>query len=166
MKKRKCSLLLPLIVLLTAEGCSDHVPVASELPQMTVVYRIDLASSEGAAIASPLTALAVTTPRTSADRLGIAGLIIVHALDAEISTQGYAAMDAQCPLCYPSTAAVSPDERPHEGTLLSASCPRCGAVYDLTFGLGNRVAGGRGERPAVLKRYRISLSDHFLLVSN
>lgn len=149
-------------------GCSDaslHEPEASELPDYPVAYRIDLLTSEGSALASPLTAILVLRPRDERDRLGVGGLIICHGLPGEVTEESYYAFDARCPLCYPTPGLVIPDESSRsDESLLSATCKRCGAVYDLTMGVGQLISDL--SRKARLKRYHIGLSGRVLTIYN
>lgn len=147
-------------------ACSDsgrYDPEVSELPDYPVAYRIDLLSSEGSAIASPLSAILVTRPRDERDRLGVGGLIICHGLPGEVTEESYYAFDARCPLCYPSPGRVVPDKTPRDKeSLLSATCERCRAVYDLTMGVGQLISDP--GRKARLKRYHTTLSGRVLTI--
>lgn len=149
-------------------GCSNantYDLEASELPDYPVAYRIDLLSSEGSAIASPLSAILVTRPRDERDRLGVGGLIICQGLPGELTEESFMAFDARCPLCYPTPGLVVPDETPrHKESLLSATCKRCGAVYDLTMGVGQLISDP--GRKARLKRYHTGLSGPVLTIYN
>lgn len=149
-------------------ACSDsgrYDPEVSELPDYPVAYRIDLLSSEGSTLASPLTAVLVLRPRDERDRLGVGGLIICHRLPGEVTEESYYAFDARCPLCYPSPGLVVPDKTPRDSkSLLSATCEKCKAVYDLTLGVGQLISDD--SRRAVLKRYRTSVSGRQLIIYN
>lgn len=150
-----------LVIAVTFSSCS-HPSIQDTLPDLPVSYTIDLMSSEGRSIASPQTAILIITPRHQSDLLGVGGLLVCHGLPGEVEGGGYAAYDAQCPLCYPTAGVVRPDYVPAMETLMSATCDKCGAVYDLSLGVGQQI---RKDLPAaVLKRYPAMVRGRDLII--
>ena len=152
------------VTLLSCGHLSSDTPIPDTLPDLPVAYTIDLMSAEGRSIASPQTAILILTPRQQSDLLGVGGLIVCHGLPGEVEGGGYAAYDAQCPLCYPTEGIVMPDQTSAEETLMSATCDHCLAVYDLSLGVGQQIR--RELPPAVLKRYPTLLRGRNLLIGN
>ena len=158
------TLILSVSVLSCGHLSSDS-QIPDTLPDLPVAYTIDLMSAEGRSIASPQTAILIRTPRQQSDLLGVGGLIVCHGLPGEVEGGGYAAYDAQCPLCYPTVGIVIPDQTPAEETLMSATCDHCLAVYDLSLGVGQQIC--RELPPAVLKHYPTLLRGRrHLLIGN
>ena len=150
-----------LVIAVTFSSCS-HPSIQDRLPDLPVSYTIDLMSAEGRSIAPPQTAILIITPRHQSDLLGVGGLLVCHGLPGEVEGGGYAAYDAQCPLCYPTAGVVRPDHVPAMETLMSATCDKCGAVYDLSLGVGQQI---RKDLPAaVLKLYPAMVRGRDLII--
>lgn len=152
------------VTMLSCGHISLDTSIPDTLPNLPVAYTIDLMSAEGRSIASPQTAILILTPRQQSDLLGVGGLIVCYGLPGEVEGGGYAAYDAQCPLCYPTRGIVMPDHTPAEETLMSATCSHCLAVYDLSLGVGQQTR--RDLPPAVLKHYPTILRGRDLVIGN
>jgi len=108
--------------------CSMLVSCETEhtkIPDRAVYLRRNINDAE---LLSPGKYLYVITPTLSSDRLGYAGIIVVHSYDA---LEPYCAFDLACPNCVSPTIRIS---EPND--LLICNCPQCGESYDLMNGLG------------------------------
>lgn len=84
----------------------------------------------------------ITSPYRASDRVGFAGVQLVCAFD-----NNYYAFDLACPNeAQVSVRLDAPDE------LLHCTCPRCGEIFDLSFGLGVPM---RNIAREPLKRYSV-----------
>lgn len=150
------------VTVLSCRHLGTEKPIQDTLPDFPVSYTIDLMSSEGRSIASPQTAILILTPRHQSDLLGVGGLLVCHGLPGKVEGGEYAAYDAQCPLCYPTSGVVKPDHIPAMETLMSATCDKCGAVYDLSLGVGQQIR--KDLPPAVLKHYHTAVRRRDLVI--
>ena len=138
MKRRFFSLV---VVLLAAAACDkpQFNPVGNWEVRFTIVLRAiddDLLISPSAKI--------ITKPRAKTDKLGLAGLILSRDVYGELH-----AFDLACP-----HEALRDVKVELDGVLVK--CPKCGSIYDLSYGFGNRLSG-----PSVydLKRYEVTPPD-------
>ena len=131
---------------------------APEAPPVPVSYTIDL-MAEGRGLLEPFSLMTVTEPRRSSDRLGVAGLLVVHTDAALGDGDGYAAFDLACPYEWPSVTALEV----RESAMPEVVCPKCGTVYDLTFGAG-LPKEGKSSYP--LWQYRVTVRETFLEITN
>ena len=131
---------------------------APDPPMVPVSCTIDL-MAEGRALLEPFSIMTVTEPRRTSDRLGVAGLLVVHTDASFGDGNGYAAFDLACPYEWPSVVALQVGQ---SGTM-EAVCPKCGTVYDLTFGAG-LPKEGKSSYP--LWQYRVTVRDTFLEITN
>lgn len=118
--------------------------------------------SEGYVLLEPLGLLYVSGPRTTQDRVGHAGLIIVHAAGGAVP---YSAYDAACPRDWPTLVAVQPvpEQTLEDRALVAVQCPKCRTMYDLTMGVANPISGP-GRAP--LMQYACRRMDDRLLITN
>lgn len=93
-------------------------------------------------------------PKIVTDRIGFGGIIVYIGLD-----NNYYAFDMACPYEAKRNILVYPDST----GLAQVKCKTCGSVYDVSFGIGNPIAGPSKE---LLKRYRVSNQGDFLYVSH
>ena len=154
--KRYCALGL----LVALAGCGDlaEEPALPSNPGYPVAYVLDL-MTEGYALREPFTMMTIQEPRHPGDRLGVAGLLVVHTHLTGEETEAYGAFDLACPNEWPAVVAVEPRG---EGTM-EVVCPKCGTVYDLTFGAGLPKTG-TGRYP--LWQYRTTLRGTILEITN
>ena len=135
--KTKIGLLLMLFALLSA--CGNY---RSSIPDVPVYVQRNLATIN---CLFPGNFWSITSPRLASDATGYAGILLVCAFDGQ-----YYAFDMACPHeAQPSKRIDLPDES------LNATCPHCGEVYNLSFGLGTPSLGICDEP---LRRYRCTLS--------
>lgn len=121
------------------------------VPIAPVHLQVNLNAAEYHPLASPAGMVAVSTPATSADRLGYGGLLIVRSLtEAE-----FYAYDLSCPY----EAQPSVRLAPHD---LEVKCSTCGSRFDVLYGSGSPIS-----RPATtpLRRYRTSYNATLKLLT-
>lgn len=86
----------------------------------------------------------ITSCEKATDRIGYGGVMLVCAFD-----NTYYAFDLSCPVEAANTVRVGvPDD------MLLVKCPKCGEVYDLSFGMGTPTLGISDE---ALLRYTVNL---------
>ena len=145
-----------------AGGCAGVDPVPEVPSQSTypVRYLLDL-MGEGHGLQEPFSMMTITHPRLPGDRLGAAGLLVVHThpVVAGDESESYAAFDLACPYEWPSVVAIEISP----GGIMEAVCPACGTVYDFSLGAGIPKAG---KSPYSLWQYPVTLRESVLEISN
>ena len=134
MKKRFLALV---VVLLAAAACDK--PQFNPIGNWDVRFSIDLRFADDDLFISP-SAKTITVPRKATDRLGYGGLILTRDVHGQ-----FHAFDLACPHETLRDVKVELD-----GILVK--CPKCGSVYDLSQGLGNRLSGPSAYD---LKEYKV-----------
>jgi len=143
MKKRFFALV---VVLLAVAACdkAHFNPIGNWEVNFTIVLRAiddDLVISPSAKI--------ITNSRASADRLGLAGLILAR----DAAEGNLHAFDLACPHEVEQTGKVV---RLTLDGVAFVKCPECTSVYEILYGNGNRISGPSGYD---LKRYAVTLPD-------
>ncbi len=105
----------------------------SEVPYAPVYY--SLYAEDMRLLITSLSSISITKPRNQSDKIGYGGLLIVHGIDFN-ATQTYYAFDLCCPKEAKSNVRIVPDE-----TGLTATCPTCGAQFDIANGNGTTGYG-------------------------
>lgn len=150
---------LAVFLLIIVSGCRVEGDVSEDLLHSSapVSYTLDL-MGEGYGLQEPFSMMTVTEKRKESDRLGLAGLLIVHT-HAGGDRSSYTAFDLACPSEWPSVVPVKIKE---EGSM-EVVCPKCGTVYDLSLGVGVPKSG-KSRYP--LWQYRTLFRDTFLEIIN
>ena len=105
-------------------SCSDGI--TSTIPNAPVSLTLDLIGRDNS-LNGTLSYKEFTTPRDATDRLGYGGLLVVNGLGENLVN--LFVYDLACPNEAQSNIRVKPDE-----TGLTATCPKCGAVYRIAEG--------------------------------
>ncbi len=143
-----------LIVLLgfLSFACEDEV--TSSIPLSPVSLTLDLEFKDkdlNAALAYE----AITTRRLESDRLGYGGILVINGFGQNIVN--LFAYDLACPVEVQRSVTVKPDQTG------KATCPKCGAVYNIGNGVGNPISGAK----LGLRTYRVySLGGNKYRVAN
>ena len=130
------SLLLCLCV-----SCDENI--TSTIPNAPVSLTLDLAGTDNSLNGS-LSYKEYTTPRLATDRLGYGGLLIINGFGENLVN--LYAYDLACPNEAQSNIKIKP-----ESTGLTATCPKCGAVFRIANG-GAPESGSKFW----LKRYSVA----------
>ena len=97
----------------------------------------------------------ITQPRTAIERTGFGGILIINGMgEAPINLYAY---DLACPVESERSVRVVPDK-----SGITATCPKCGAVYTIATGTGAPQSGTK----YLLKSYRVSESGAQYTVYN
>ncbi|MDR1527751.1 MAG: hypothetical protein LBS46_08830 [Dysgonamonadaceae bacterium] len=121
MKKTLC-----FIGLLVVAACSD--PVISTIPSAPVYFELNLDYADSDLMPA-LAAKSFTQGRTTTDKLGFGGVLVVHGYSSNEAIHLFA-YDLACPNEIDRNVKVVPDT---EG---KARCPKCGSVYITMWGTG------------------------------
>ena len=138
MEKRFLALVVALLV---AAACNK--PQFNPIGNWEVSFTIDLRFVDDDLFA-PSSAKTITVPRKATDRLGYGGLILSQDVHGQ-----FRAFDLACP-----HEALRDVKVELDGILVK--CPKCGSVYDLSQGFGNRMSG---KSDYDLKRYEVTPPD-------
>jgi len=79
-----------------------------------------------------------TQPRLEKDRLGYGGILVINGFSMNGNPVNLYAYDLACPVEMQRTVRVVPDKS--GGT---ATCPKCGAVYEIATGTGAPQSGSK-----------------------
>lgn len=138
---KSVSCLSTIILGLILSSCS---PIQkSSIPNLPVFYEVFFDSAEGRALLPPGGIITLTTAKLEAQRLGFAGLIVVHSLDQE---GGFHAFDIACPV------EAQRNVRLQISDTYEAVCPMCKSHYTLLHSSGAPVSGPSRE---ALLRYHV-----------
>ena len=85
-----------------------------------------------------------TQPRFAADRLGFGGILVINGMGE--NTINLYAYDLSCPVEAQRDVRVVPDK-----SGVTATCPKCGTVFDIATGTGRPHSGTKYS----LKSYRV-----------
>lgn len=138
--KTKISLVLMLSAMLSAllSACGNYRSSIPDMPVYVERYLVNINCLV------PGSYWHITRPQTVSDAVGFGGIILVYAFDNQ-----YYAFDMACPHEAQASKRIDlPDES------LNATCPHCGEVYNLGFGMGTPSLGICDEP---LRRYRCTL---------
>jgi hypothetical protein len=84
-------------------------------------------------------------PRVATDRLGFGGILVINGVGSNPDPVNLYAYDLACPVEVSRNALVVPND---EG---KATCPKCGAVYNIAYGYGTPESGTK----LFLRSYRV-----------
>ncbi|MDR1563298.1 MAG: zinc ribbon domain-containing protein [Dysgonamonadaceae bacterium] len=129
--------ILTLLLVSLAAACDDEYN--SPIPHYDVRLELNLNTLDNDLI-PVLAAKVFTAPRTSLDRLGYGGLLIINGIGSGTDFSGINlyAYDLACPNEAKPNIRVVPDS---DG--LRAVCPHCGAVFSIAYGTGNPESGAK-----------------------
>ena len=105
-------------------SCDESI--TSTIPNAPVSLNLDLAGRDNSLNGS-LSYKEYTTPRDATDRLGYGGLLVINGFGENLVN--LFAYDLACPNEAQANIRVKPD-----ATGLTATCPKCGAVYQIANG--------------------------------
>jgi len=96
-----------------------------------------------------------TKPRLAIDKLGFGGILVINGLgESGLNLYAY---DLACPVEVQSNVRVVPDK-----SAVTATCPKCGAVFTIATGTGAPQSGTK----YYLKSYRVISSATQYIVTN
>ena len=106
-----------------------------------------------------------TQPRYETDRLGFGGVLVINGIGT--NTINLFAYDLSCPVEAQRSVRVEPDNLSSSTssaipTAVTATCPKCGAVFNIANGSGRPVEGTKHS----LRSYRVSGSGMQYTVIN
>ncbi len=110
------------------------------IPAYPVHFKVNISGFD-AALKTPGNIKIFETPRLDNEYVGYSGLIIVCDPRSEMNNPNLFAYDLCCPYEAQKNVKVTPSS--DDGT---ASCSKCGSVFDLYSGLGN-VKSGPSDNP-------------------
>ena len=122
-----------------------YAPVHLELNLATLDYELN----------TNLAYKIITQPRIALDRLGFGGILIINGV-GDYSVNLYA-FDLACPVEAQRNTKVVPDN-----SGITATCPKCGAVYSIATGTGTPQSGSKHY----LRSYKVSGSGTQYTVYN
>lgn len=122
MKRIVCFLLLLCLV-----GCTKTEK--SKVPYASVYFTVSL-QYEDKELSGLLKTKSFTKTRKEGERIGYSGIFVVHGADGQ-----FYAFDLCCPHEAQSDIRVTPSD---DGI---ATCPKCGTVYDISYGGGYPISG-------------------------
>ncbi len=124
LKKLLKKLLIIAILACLSVSCSDNV--TSTIPNAPVSLTLDLVGQDNVLNGS-LSFKEYTAPRLATDRLGYGGILVINGFgDNLVNLFAY---DLACPNEAQSNIKIKP-----ASTGLKATCPSCGAVYNIANG--------------------------------
>lgn len=130
----------------------------SDIPSTMVNLTLDLTYADKELLT--ITAHKVYTTKdintSASEAVGFGGVMVYH------STTGYVAFDIACPYELKSSIVVKAED-----LSLTATCPKCGSVYDLE-NYGTPVSGPSADNPARkrLRLYNTGISGNKIYVRN
>jgi len=96
----------------------------------------------------------ITQPRTALDKLGFGGVLLINGFGQ--STTNIYVYDLACPVEVMRNIRVVPDNMSSASssvaTAITATCPKCGAVFNIATGTGAPQSGSKHY----LRSYRVS----------
>lgn len=131
-------------------GCKDDI-YQSSIPDVSVHLELNLVSQYPLFANSVNEYILFTEPRYVTDRIGYGGVIVYSTFEGK-----YVAFDLACPVEVKRDIRVEPDG---SGFM---TCPSCGEVYDISFGLGYPTKGVSREP---MKLYKTELYGNILRVT-
>ncbi|MDR3339394.1 MAG: hypothetical protein LBT25_04725 [Candidatus Symbiothrix sp.] len=150
MKKTLC---LIVCICLTF-SCDDEI--YSNIPNAEVNLLLDLDfKDKNLVVNQAYEAIIGSTPERPAyalDRFGYGGILVINGLGVDVIN--LFAYDLACPVEAAQNVRVVPDNRTPESSIATAhtaTCPKCGAVYNIYNGLGNPQSGTK----FYLRSYRV-----------
>lgn len=138
-----------LSLILSIISCSKIVE--SSVPNAPVFFHLDLRFADKDLVGA-YNYKTFTSGRESGEAVGYGGLLIFCGVENQ-----YYAFDLSCPHEASRTIRVEPND------IGQAKCPKCGTVFDLTYGIGNPV---EGIAETTLRRYSVTTSGQQLVVTN
>jgi len=126
---------------------------------MPVSLKIDLSGKYNTFRNSTNEFLFFEKPVYDADRVGFAGILIYSGVNFDDNGNPvYYAFDMACTHELSQSAKVYPVA----GEFGKVKCAKCGTIYDVSLGFGNPVSGQSKE---ILRKYRVTVTDTYLYVS-
>lgn len=149
MSRINLKLIIALLVVLTS--CEDDKSIIPDAP--VYVERNWLIDADAMQLSGISGFDEITTGTKSSDRLGYGGILIYHGLDDVIY-----AFDMAC------TNESKRNVRVVTDSLVTgqAICEKCGSVFNVAYGSGNRISG---DAPEGLRRYRVRRSGTTIYVT-
>ena len=131
-----------------------YAPVNIELRLETLDYELK----------TSLSYKIITQPRTALDRLGFGGILIINGMgEAPVNLYAY---DLACPVESQRDIRVVPDNLSSSSsavpTAITATCPKCGAVFNIATGTGAPQSGTK----YYLRSYKVNGSGTQYTVIN
>lgn len=134
-----------LIVLFACIAFSCEDEIYSPIPWTSVNFTLHL-NQEDSELNGKLSCKTFTQARISIDRCGYGGLLVINAFGGNVLD--LKAYDLSCPVEAQSDIRIKPDTDGQK-----ASCPKCGAIYNISSG-GAAISGSKHP----LKQYRVTQS--------
>lgn len=138
-------------------SCQANKEPEEVIPRAPVSLKIDL-NHEGRQLLEPLAILSITKPRLFGEMVGHAGILVVH--NVASPDQKYSAYDLICPYEYPQKVSIQVSRG---ASLLTAECPQCHTIYDISMGIGQPI---QGKSPIPLLQYRVEIQGDMLYIYN
>jgi len=138
-------------------ACSEDLNNETNVPASSVYYKLNV-FAEAPQLLTPGNSVCITEKRTSIDRLGYGGLLIICNPNG-----GYYCYDLTCPY------EVDSDIRVETNGGMIATCPDCGSTFSqLMYGSGR--PDGNSLAIFALRSYTVQLSysgrNPYLFISN
>lgn len=144
--------LLFCIVFLLTLSCSKITE--SDIPLYRVYLTVDL-RYEDKELVGALHYKEFTKPRLPGEAIGYSGILVICGND-----NIYYAFDLCCPHEAKKNIKIAPTDL---AVTVTAKCPECGTVYDLSFGNGNPT---EGPSKFALRRYTVVPKGQQLIIQN
>lgn len=125
--------------------------IESSVPNFPVYFHVDL-RFEDKELVGVYNYKTFTKIRQNGEAIGYGGLLLFCGVDGR-----YYAFDLSCPHEASKTVRVVPDDNGQ------AKCPKCGSIFDLSYGVGQPI---EGVAETTLRRYNVSQYGQELLVQN
>ena len=131
-------------------SCDTNLNQINPIPDAPVSYTLNILR-DAPSLVVPGNSVSITEPSEYGQYIGYSGLLICHGLE-----EGrYYAFDLCCPHEHKREIRV-------DVNMIFATCPVCGSVYDVSFGMGNPI---KGESKYPLKRYTVTRTGDYLRVT-
>jgi hypothetical protein len=118
------------------------------IPYAQVNLRLELGTTDFDLTAN-LAYKTFTQRRNEPDRLGFGGILVINGMGE--STINLFAFDLACPVEAQHNVHVIPDKIGSSSTAVTATCPKCGAVFNIASGTGSPQSGTKYH----LRSYRV-----------
>jgi predicted RNA-binding Zn-ribbon protein involved in translation (DUF1610 family) len=153
--EKKISILVIFLFSCLAFSCDNEV--YSPIPYAPVKITLDLTFEDHELNAVLACKTFTENDRYAKDRIGFGGILVVNGIGSNSQVNIYA-YDMACPVEVNRNVKIKPDD-----TGLTATCPKCGTVYNIAYGRGNPVSGNK----FLLRAYPVSpTGSNRYLISN
>jgi len=154
-------ILLILVFISVAFSCEKEL--YTTIPNFEVNIEIWL-STKDSELNTNLAYKCITQPRSALEKIGFGGVLIINGMGENLIN--LYAYDLACPVEEQRNVRVVPDNISSSSstvqTAITATCPKCGAVFNIATGNGSPKSGTK----YYLRNYKVAANGSFYTVYN